>query len=243
MSVLALTILAASQPAGAWEVLTNESGQELQWGFMPIEYRINAANDQGLSELSVNTAISDALGEWTGVEEANIIFDDLGATEIAATEYGDDNVIYFEPDWQYDDSLLALTANWSSTETGEILGFDIRINAEDHLWTVSGEDGRSDLQNMITHELGHALGLDHTTVDTTAAMFGTAVTGETVKRELKWDDKAGAGYLYGDATLPQTRGLGCSSAPSGGASMAGLLALAGLMLRRRAADPRGDRGA
>ncbi len=237
MSLLALTALVASQPASAWEVLTNEAGQELQWAFMPIEYRINAANDQAISELSVSTAISTAIDQWTGVEGANILFDNLGTTDLAATEYGDDNVIYFEPDWQFDPTLLALTASWSNSETGEILGFDIRINADDHLWTVSGEPDRSDLQNMITHELGHVVGLDHTSADSTATMFGTAVTGETIKRVLKWDDEEGARYLYSDITLPQTRGLACSATPGARAPWAALLTLLALMIRRRGADP------
>ena len=200
MSLLSLTLLVAQQsapPAAAWEVLTNDAGYELQWAALPIEYRVNAANSQGISDAQVTGAVTNSVAAWELAEDSQVDFAGLGATTDASTDYGDANIIYFEEDWAFDASLLALTANWSNATTGEILGFDIRINSEDHEWTTTGEEGKSDLQNMLTHEIGHVLGLDHTDVDPEAAMFGTAVTGEVVKRDLKWDDKAGASYLYG----------------------------------------------
>ncbi len=233
MNLLALTVLMTTPQADAWEVLTNDAGMELRWHTMPITYRINPSNGQGLSELAVTTAIEDAIGEWEAVDDAYITFDNLGTTSQYGTEYGDDNLIYFEEDWAYDRDLLALTANWSDSSTGQILGFDIRINSEDHLWTVSEEPDRDDIQNMITHELGHALGLDHTEVDTTATMYGSAVSGETTKRELKWDDQAGANYLYGDGDLTSGPFACSASGASGAPAWLALLALAGVTLRRR----------
>lgn len=248
MNLLVLTLLAAqqsAQPAAAWDVLTNDAGYELQWASMPIEYRVNTANSQGLTSDEVTAAITSSAKEWETAEDSEVTFNDAGATTEAATDYGDANLIYFEDAWEFDASLLALTANWSNASTGEILGFDIRINAEDHQWTTTGEDGKSDLQNMLTHEIGHVLGLDHTDVDTEAAMYGTAVTGEVVKRDIKWDDQAGAAYLYGAGlTDANSSLLGCSTATSGavtpsrgGAGGFGFLLVLGVMLRRSRADP------
>ena len=74
-------------------------------------------------------------------------------------------------------------------------------------------------------------------------MFGTAVTGEVTKRDLKWDDKAGAAYLYGAGSGQAPMGvLACSAvgaAPARGAVWI-VIALIGLMFGRRRSDPRGD---
>jgi len=64
-----------------------------------------------------------------------------------------------------------------------------------------GDTGIMDLQNIATHELGHALGLADL-YDTTApvpeqTMYGYASTGETKKRSLEAGDKAGITVLYG----------------------------------------------
>ena len=52
-----------------------------------------------------------------------------------------------------------------------------------------------DLQNTLTHELGHALGLDHSSIPQ-ATMAASSTQGETSKRALHQDDKEGHSYIY-----------------------------------------------
>src|SRR5262249_18279867 len=41
----------------------------------------------------------------------------------------------------------------------------------------------TDIQNTVTHEIGHALGLDHNT-SSSSTMFNSATTGDTTKRTV-----------------------------------------------------------
>ena len=100
-----------------------------------------------------------------------------------------------------------------------ILEFDVVFDAEitfiingeetDFSWGNAGTTDENnlgntlimDLQNIATHELGHALGLADL-YDTTApvpeqTMYGYASPGETKKRTLEDGDKAGITVLYG----------------------------------------------
>jgi len=56
-----------------------------------------------------------------------------------------------------------------------------------------------DLQNIATHELGHALGLADLYDDACSeqTMYGYASIEETKKRDLETGDKAGIAVLYG----------------------------------------------
>lgn len=69
----------------------------------------------------------------------------------------------------YDPFALAITSVWAKPSTGEITEADIEFNGLGPPWgdleadPEAGTDGSShDLQNVLTHELGHVLGLDHT---------------------------------------------------------------------------------
>ena len=74
------------------------------------------------------------------------------------------------------------------------------------------EDMRTvDLENVLTHEFGHYLGLAHTT-DPEATMFASAVAGEILKRDLGSDDIAGICAVY-PAGTPTGE---CDPAPRGG---------------------------
>jgi len=95
--------------------------------------------------------------------------------------------------WSYGAGLLALTIV-TFDQNGALLDTDVEINgAISYLSIVdsppctpgnvtSGCVG-NDVQNTVTHELGHALGLGHSP-DPSSTMFATAPIGETSKRVL-----------------------------------------------------------
>ncbi len=71
-------------------------------------------------------------------------------------------------------------------------------------WTTTGEAGKFDVENVTTHELGHALGLTHPSAAgcSEQTMWASAGAGEVKKRSLENGDKAGALALYPAATTP-----------------------------------------
>ena len=95
---------------------------------------------------------------------------------------GNMNTIMFVPDWEdrgtfvngiyigYDPGAYAVTTTWHDQSTGEILDVDIEINEQRGPYGVcpitcgdggcvgqSGELEIVDLQNVLTHEIGHFL--------------------------------------------------------------------------------------
>ena len=110
------------------------------------------------------------------------------------TDDGNVNVIAFRPEWpdDYPPSAYAVTTVWHRPSDGEILDADVEINDEAFPWAVcpdrgcpEGEDGLRDvdLQNVLTHELGHFFGIAHSNFLGTA-MDARSPRGETTKRIL-----------------------------------------------------------
>jgi len=65
-------------------------------------------------------------------------------------------------------------------------------------WSTSGEAGKLDVQNVVTHELGHWLTLLDVSgaYDTEKTMYYLTDYGETKKRTLHIDDIDGINYIY-----------------------------------------------
>jgi hypothetical protein len=107
-------------------------------------------------------------------------------------------------EWQvlgHDENALALTLLWHSAKTGAILDVDMEFNTGagrfTHCDRACGRD-MMDLQNTVTHEAGHVLGLGHSTVPD-STMLSDALDGETSKRTLEADDRQG----YCSLKLPE----------------------------------------
>jgi hypothetical protein len=113
--------------------------------------------------------------------------------------------VFRDTEWPYQGSIdaLALTTVSYNTETGEIYDADVELNSHDAFFTVTDEDGAisADLQSVVTHEVGHFLGLSHSS-DSTAVMRGTGyLPGTTDLRYLTTDDITGVCEIFppGDA--------------------------------------------
>ncbi|MGC4090564.1 MAG: matrixin family metalloprotease [Polyangiaceae bacterium] len=122
-----------------------------------------------------------------------------------------------------------------------------RASCQSSAKAPSCDGGSYDLQNVVTHEVGHFFGLGEDMDDATATMYYCTSRCETHKRVLTSDDTAVMNVLY----APSTSGIssaatagGCGGArmaPRGGLATSGWLvacALLGLSLRRR---PRASR--
>ncbi len=77
---------------------------------------------------------------------------------------------------------------------------DIHLNAVDHRFTIDGSNGTVDLRGVLTHELGHVVGLGHST-DPTATMFAS-VSDVATWRSIESDDVTGLCSLYPGAGRP-----------------------------------------
>lgn len=232
-------ILLMLSTAHAWEVNRNADGDPLHWPVGEVEYWINPDNGQGISAERLHFLVGAAASAWSRVPGVQLTFDDRGDTTMAAADYTDDkNIIYFEDSWpeEWDASFLALTFTWS-VEGGEIIAFDLAINEDNFDWGVGGAQAENDLMNMLTHELGHAVGLSHSQVED-ATMYFQASKGERGKRNLTIDDEEGARFLYGDLLAASA---GCAAAPRAPIGGLGLAAI-GLAFAFRSARRRPDGG-
>ena len=135
----------------------------------------------------------------------------------------------------YDSSALMLTTATVNPHTGGMVQAGIEVNAVDHAWAdLVAHPARTDavdLQNGLTHELGHFIGLDHNCAPdgdahpplddtgrpapdclgaplaiTEATMFPDAPPGDVQKRTLADDDRHGLCDAYPVAADPGTCG-------------------------------------
>jgi MYXO-CTERM domain-containing protein len=111
------------------------------------------------------------------------------------------NVVMFRDDgWAREEAefTLAATNTKFDSETGALLDADIEINSfgQEELTTtsVASEVGK-DLQAILTHEVGHFLGLAHSNVEK-ATMYRSYLPGDLNYRSLHPDDEKGICAIY-----------------------------------------------
>jgi len=160
--------------------------------YTTANYWINPSNKYGFSTTAVVNAISSSAETWDS-QTSYQVFSYKGTTSRTAGRYDGYNVI----SWGYYGSgVIAVTYIWYSGS--RILETDTRMNTY-YRWSLSGEAGKMDVQNIMTHEFGHWCGLDdlYNDKDYWLTMYGYASYGETYKRTLGLGDTLGLQAVYG----------------------------------------------
>lgn len=166
-----------------------------------VEYQITGS--QGVS--GGNTAIVTAIGHYNGRVPRTF----SNVTSAANNPCGGPN----EVSWQSIDgpgNVLAFTSTCRSVSTKEIVGFFIAIDSDDAWQIGNGDASKFDVENIITHEMGHGVGLGHDNApkDACLTMYKFASLAEIGKRTLGLGDKLGLFKLYG---LSETSAGTCGS--------------------------------
>lgn len=139
--------------------------------------------------------------------------------------------------WSHDDATYALTTTSYNIATGQLADADIEFNSTPgiHRYTTESETARrctsltdpseknctaTDVQNTATHEIGHLIGIDHSSL-ASATMYYSAEDAEVSKRHLTADDEDAICSIYPTWTVASKEG-GCAT---GGLPVLGASAL------------------
>jgi len=235
-------VLALAAPVRGWSYVQykTDDGKPFYWPASCVQLNAYASNFRELPIGEVEQAIRASIAAWTPPVRACTYLDlamsmQAGASPRAAYD-ASNNLVFITSDWckfsqkdgrcERDESALALTSLFAKAD-GHIVDADIEVNAamDRILWMNADTNfkaGAHDLQNTLTHEMGHFMGFNHTcytpgerrprstdnlgmpVVDCAVAseaiqrttMYAATSPGETDKRNLKTEDIQGVCETY-----------------------------------------------
>jgi uncharacterized protein (TIGR03382 family) len=187
------------------------TGSPLSWvsGCITINVQRDGAPRAGISADDAEASVRRALDTWLSADCGDglpSIAVEVGSRVTCdASEYKSDhhnaNIVMFrEQEWPYEggeDALGITRLRFDDDQApGQLWDADIELNAVDEPLSVGApQSNEVDLDSLVTHEIGHLLGLGHTLV-TDATMIAGYMHGSTSLRTLSTDDVAGICAIY-----------------------------------------------
>ena len=231
-------LLGVTSQAHAFALKTTDDGVPVRWQRERIELRVDPRLEDAFGAEAVKRAAVVASEAWRGLANAP----DVMIADGAPAPYDADarnNGIYLLTDWPFAHDQVAMTIT-TYTAFGEILGVDILVNGKrsfEMLPEPSNGAAQHDLAAVLTHEVGHALGLAHSDDDPDATMAAHIRAGETHQRTISADDEAAIMEAYSDAPIAADNRVPACTTVHGSSSSAMTVALAMLgavlTIRRR----------
>ncbi len=200
----------------------NESGAPLLWPTRCVGFSLAYAGTQMIPFSTVETVVERAFQNWSALTcpqngTASVTFSRLADVPCVQVGYDSNganaNSVSFSDDkWDYKgiENNLAFTLVTFDTDTGQIFDADIVVNTATNLFSTTDTNVQYDLESVLTHEVGHVLGIAHSD-DPNATMCPQYTKGDISPRALSQDDIQAVCDAY-----PPDRAAGCVPLPHGG---------------------------
>ena len=197
LSLVALgswTVALAASPASAAAVAPFDETQK--WDVETITLFVCKSEPHMKTEdLLLATALAAATWNETGAGP-RIDVAGTGACDTIVEHDNVNRVGFVNGAWSYPEAAYASTFVGRNGD-GTIVETDIALNPNKELaLSASTDAGASDVWAVLTHEIGHVLGLPDVTEDVDATMYHQAHLGETAKRDLATSDETQLLKLY-----------------------------------------------
>ncbi|WP_394829554.1 matrixin family metalloprotease [Pendulispora albinea] len=185
------------------------AGKPLYWKNVCVGYSLQKDGTKQIPFNTVQTIVRNAFDKWTNVDcgagkKVTLDFRQLDNAACSEVRYNqkaaNQNLIVFrDADWDHTDSssTLGLTTVVYNPESGEIFDADMEINTAQQVLSVANPvpPGGYDFDSIVTHEVGHFLGLAHSS-NADATMTPKYNAGTQDMRDLAPDDIAGVCSIY-----------------------------------------------